>query len=141
MNKSFSVFCDGGSRGNPGPAAVGYIIRDAKGKTLTKHGHFIGRATNNVAEYTAVIKALKWISRNYSITQSLNYSITFFLDSKLVVNQLNGLFKIKNSGLRELAIQVRQLEREIGGNITYRFVPREKNRDADSLVNQVLNEV
>jgi len=134
--KSLYVFTDGGARGNPGPAAVGFIIKDDQGKVLTQQAKFIGKTTNNVAEYTAVIEALKWLGQNFSIFQFSNCQ--FFLDSKLVVNQLNGLFKIKNKNLRNLVVEVRKLEQEIGGNVFYNFIPREKNRKADFLVNFAL---
>ena len=134
MKKPIVVFADGGSRGNPGPAAVGFIIQDASGKVITRQSQAIGRATNNVAEYTAVIEALKWLKKNLTSINGVN----FFLDSKLVVNQLSGLYKIKNAGLRNLIVTVRQLENDIGGNVSYCFIPREKNKIADALVNQSL---
>ena len=93
------VYCDGGARGNPGPAATGFLIKDSRGSTLVAKGELLGRATNNVAEYQAVIKALKWLVKNgrrlFSGCQ-LKGEIIFFLDSQLVVNQLNGVYKIKN---------------------------------------------
>lgn len=135
LPSTFAVFCDGGSRGNPGPAAIGFVVKDSTGKTLVRKGQLIGRATNNVAEYRAVIEALKWI-KNSSILKHRPSTINFFLDSKLIVNQLNGLFKTKKAHLRDLVIQVRQLEKEVGGGVNYRFVRREKNQEADTLVNQ-----
>lgn len=103
---------------------------------MIKEGKKIGQATNNVAEYTAVIEALKKVLE----LQDFKVSKTeFFLDSQLVVKQLNGLYKIKNTGLRNLIIKVRQLEREVGGNVSYHHVRREKNKEADALVNQSLN--
>ena len=131
-----TVFTDGGARGNPGPAAVGFVVKDNQGKVLIEMGKYIGEATNNVAEYQAVIEALKWIKKNLSSRSS---QTVFFLDSKLAVNQLNGLFKVKNHGLRNLIVEVRQLERAIGGNVSYRFIRREKNKKADTLVNQSLD--
>lgn len=134
------IFADGGARGNPGPAAIGFIIKDSKGKILKREGKYIGETTNNVAEYQAVIESLKWIKKNLiNSVVSIN-SINFFLDSKLIVNQLNGLFKIKNSNLRGLIVKVRQLEQEVGGNVSYNFIPREKNKEADTLVNQSLEQ-
>lgn len=130
--RKLKVFTDGGARGNPGPAAIGFIIIDeASGKILKKFGKRIGETTNNVAEYTAVIEALKWTRVNVSEETCLN----FFLDSKLIVNQLNGFYKIKNPKLRNIIILVRQHEIESGGNIYYHYVPREKNKAADALVN------
>lgn len=134
------IFTDGGARGNPGPAGVGFLVKDNQGKVLVRTGKFIGKATNNVAEYSAVIEALKWILKNYSVGHSRNTSFKFFLDSKLIVNQLNGLFKIKNCNLRNLIVEVRKLEKEIGGNVSYSFIPREKNYQADFLVNKTLSE-
>lgn len=138
MKKKIFVFADGGARGNPGPAAIGVVVKDEEGKVLTQFGKSIGEATNNVAEYTAVIEGLRWIKEKLLIT---NYQllITFFLDSKLIVNQLNGYYKIKNGNLRNLIIEVRKLEEEVGGNISYRLIPRGKNRPADFLVNQALD--
>lgn len=145
MRKSFFVFCDGGARGNPGPAAIGFIVKDNTGKTLVEEGKFIGKATNNVAEYQAVIEALQWIISNSSlceISSKCKYQISniqFFLDSKLIVNQLNGYYRIKDTKLRNLIVEVRRLEQEIGGNVSYRFISREKNRQADLLVNRAIN--
>jgi len=135
--KKLTIFTDGGALGNPGPAAAGVVVKDEKGKILTQFGKFIGETTNNVAEYMGVVEALKWLLGN--LTPCLpadrqGLTINFFLDSKLVVNQLNGLFKIKNAKLRELAFNVRQLEQEVGGNISYQHVPREENALADGEV-------
>lgn len=135
------IFCDGGARGNPGPAAVGVVIKWKMEKgiwKMEKFGKKIGRATNNVAEYKAVIEALKWLIKNKNIIGK-PLTINIFLDSRLVINQLNGFFKIKNSNIRELILAIRGLEQEVGGKIFYSFIPREKNRLADTLVNQSLN--
>lgn len=136
---SLKIFTDGGARGNPGPAAIGFVVKDKSGKTLVRVGKYIGEATNNVAEYQAVIEALKWLKQKNQAINLTIYQIDFFLDSKLVVNQLNGLFKIKNAKLRNLIIEVRVLEREVGCPVYYHYLSREKNKEADSLVNQVLN--
>lgn len=138
MKGDLLIFTDGGARGNPGPAAIGFIVKDDKGKVLKKEGKCIGKATNNIAEYQAVIEALKWIKDQLTIKRQPS-AINFFLDSRLIVSQLNGLFKIKNHGLRQLIVEVRRLEQAVGGNVAYHFIPREKNRDADALVNQALN--
>ncbi len=131
------VFTDGGALGNPGPAAVGVVIK-REGKTIKKLAKYLGKTTNNVAEYSAVIEGLQWLIAN---SKWQIEGIVFFLDSKLVVNQLNGLFKIKDYKLRNLVIKVRQLEREIGGNVFYRYIPREKNKEADLLVKRVLGKL
>ena len=134
MEKNLSIFTDGGSRGNPGPAAIGFVVQDKQGKILFKKGKAIGRATNNVAEYTAVIEALTWLVQQKDFDK-----VDFFLDSKLAVNQLNGLYKIKDAKLRDLIIKVRILERSVSTKINYAFVPREKNKQADQMVNFALN--
>ena len=139
VEKVLRVFCDGGARGNPGPAAVGFVVKDNKGRTLVKIGKYIGKTTNNVAEYQGVIEALKWLKKNFPISQFPNVQLNFLLDSKLIVNQLNGLYKIKNTRLRNLIVKVRILEREIKLPINYHYISRGKNKEADSLVNQVLN--
>jgi len=134
--KTFFVFTDGGSRGNPGPGAVGVVVKDENEINIKTISRFLGKTTNNVAEYMAVIEALKWIKEN---EKGNNTEFNFSIDSKLIVNQLNGLFKIKNRKLVDLVIQVRGLENEILGKIIYRFVPRHLNKEADLLVNQALN--
>jgi ribonuclease HI len=133
--QKFIVHTDGGSRGNPGPAAVGVVITDGAKKTIQEFGKRIGETTNNVAEYTAVIEALNALKK----TVGESPVIEFYLDSTLVVNQLNGLFKIKDMRLRSLATSVRILEQEVGGVVTYTSVPREQNKRADFMVNQALD--
>ena len=139
------IHTDGGARGNPGPAAVGVVIErqdeskveSQKSKVLVvEFGKRIGETTNNVAEYTAVIEALKEVK---SLKSKVKSEIQFFLDSNLVVQQLNGKFKVKDAKLRELLIAVRMLEQEVGGEVSYDYVPREENRSADFLVNQALD--
>lgn len=138
--KKLTIFTDGGARGNPGPAAIGVVIKDEKGKNLAQIYRKIGETTNNVAEYTAVVAALEWLRENLTITQlSDETMINFYLDSTLVVNQLNGLFKVKEGHLRDLLLKVRMLEQEINKEIRYFSVPREKNREADFLVNKALD--
>ena len=131
-----TVFTDGGARGNPGPAAIGFVIKNSSGEVICQQGKTIGKTTNNVAEYQAVIEALKWLVQKKDLSFS---QINFFLDSKLVVNQLNGFFKVKETKMRNLIIEVRQFERELGGNVSYHLIPRQENKHADSLVNQTLN--
>lgn len=133
--KTLSVFCDGGSRGNPGPGAAGYAIEVPAENVRYLCGKYLGVVTNNQAEYKAVELALEKIRDK---TQGKN-PITFFLDSLLVVNQLNGLFRIKNPILAESVLKIRSLENFVGP-IVYKHVLREKNKLADSLVNKALDE-
>lgn len=128
----YVIHTDGGARGNPGPAAVGVVV-EKDGKKIEEFGKRIGEATNNVAEYMGVLEALR------SLKGKEATEIDFFLDSVLVVNQLNGKFKVKDIKLRELLTNVRMLEGEVGGEVRYHAIPREKNRRADFLVNGALD--
>lgn len=132
-----NVYTDGGARGNPGPAAIGVFIVHGKNAVLARIGKKIGHATNNVAEYTAVIEGLAWIAKN--IDKLSIDRINFFLDSQLVVSQLNGIYKIKNSVLRELLFSIREKEASLGSVISYTHIRREKNKEADRLVNMALD--
>ncbi len=131
---TFKIFTDGGSRGNPGKAACAFVVYDDAGNIRQKRGIYLGTATNNEAEYNGVIEALGYL-RDLGDIGNLN--INFFLDSLLVVNQLNGLWKIKEPRLRELLMKVKELENN--RNVTYTHIPREKNYEADLLVNETLD--
>lgn len=140
MNEELRIFTDGGARGNPGPAAIGVYIENSKGQQLGSVGKTIGVATNNTAEYKAVIEALGWIIENKkSIPQ--NSKILFFLDSLLVCSQIRGVFKVKDENLKMLLVLVRQKETEVNLPISYSHIPREKNKKADSLVNYALDNI
>jgi ribonuclease HI len=135
------VFTDGGSKGNPGPSSiggVGYI----DGKQVFEFKESIGVATNNDAEYKALINALEIINpKSPSFTKATAgkqvTKVEFFSDSRLMVNQVNGLFKVKNGKIKEYILRIRSLEMEINLPISYSYVPREKNTVADGLVNSV----
>jgi ribonuclease HI len=129
-----TIHTDGGARGNPGPAGIGVVIEQDE-QVLTEFGKKIGETTNNVAEYTGVIEALTWLKEN----NYLHNELSFFLDSTLVVNQIIGLFKVKEPHLKELLARVHALEQEVGGKITYTAVRREFNKRADFFVNQALD--
>jgi len=136
MTEILNIFTDGGARGNPGPAALGVVIKDEGNQVIKKLNKSLGKKTNNQAEYLAVLEAFEWLLVN----QDLNFKkINFFIDSKLVVNQLKGLYKIKNGNLRDLVIKIKFLESKILKNVSYNFIPREKNKEADLLVNQTLD--
>lgn len=130
---------DGGSRGNPGPSATGVYIEDEKGNKIAEFGRFIGFSTNNIAEYSAVVDALSWIAENKAIYPE-DCKILFFMDSNLVCSQINGLYKVKNPGLRNLLFEIRAKEAEIQKPILYKYVPRDQNKNADRMVNVVLDE-
>ena len=138
----YSIHTDGGSRGNPGEGAVGVVIEqivNGKRSMVTQWGKRIGVVTNNEAEYEAVIHALREIVLRITNYELAITKLSFFLDSLLVVSQLNGLWKIKQPHIRQLLLQVRSHEQEIGIPVTYSHVPREQNAEADLLVNQALD--
>lgn len=130
------IYTDGASRGNPGLASFGFTISDEKGKLLHEEGEYIGMKTNNFAEYTAVIKALSFVKKKYFKKAPLE--IAFFADSKLVVEQLSGRYKVKHPNIRPLFEKVKILEIELG-YITYTHIPRSRNTEADRLANIALD--
>jgi ribonuclease HI len=138
MIKTLNVFTDGGARGNPGPSAVGVYIADEKNEKIAGFGKTIGVATNNVAEYQAVIEALDWIIENKK-SLSEDAKINFFLDSRLVCSQIIGLFKVKNVALKDLLLDVRDREGQILLPMFYKNIPREQNAKADAFVNEALD--
>jgi ribonuclease HI len=138
MVNCLNIFTDGGARGNPGPSAVGVYISDENNKKVAGFGKTIGIATNNVAEYQAVIAALDWVIENKQ-NFSKNAKINFCLDSKLVCSQIIGIFKVKNADLRALLFEVRDREAQISLQIYYKHIPREQNAKADAFVNEALD--
>jgi len=133
------VFCDGAARGNPGPAAGAFIVKDEKGRILHEHSFYLGKATNNEAEYQALIAALEFLasdqftSGNKNLSKK-NWRIICNLDSKLVVEQLGGRFKVKDDRMRDFVLRVRILENNFG-SVFYNWIRREKNKEVDLLVN------
>ena len=138
MNQ-LSIFTDGGSRGNPGPAAYGFVIRNGE-KIIHESGKEIGIETNNVAEYSGILESLQWIMTNRESLGDIS-GIDMFMDSQLACRQLNGLYKIKKAHLASFLIKIREIEGKIGVPITYIHIPREKNKEADRLVNKALDKI
>jgi phosphoribosylglycinamide formyltransferase-1 len=126
------AYTDGASRGNPGPAAAGFILTDSNGARLQAKAFFLGRNTNNVAEYTGIVKALE------AAVKTGVERIIVFSDSQLLVRQVNGEYKVKSEQIRPLFQQAVELLGRFG-NWKVQFVSREKNKEADKLVNQALN--
>ena len=125
------IYTDGGSRGNPGPSAIGVMIKLENGN-IKKYGEKIGIATNNEAEYKAVIFALQ------KAKQLGAKEIDFYLDSELVANQLSRKFKVKETRIQTLFVQVWNLTLNFK-KVTFNYIPREENREADYLVNKALD--
>lgn len=133
--KHLKIYTDGGARGNPGPGAFGLVVKDKKDNLLYKHGEAIGKSTNNQAEYQGLIAGLEWIVENDPQAEKID----FFLDSRLIINQMQGNFKVKSLNLRPLWIQAKKLEGKTEANISYHLIPREENTEADGLVNASLD--
>lgn len=129
------IYTDGACRGNPGLASYGFTIQDKKDKFLHKEGKFIGEATNNVAEYTAVFEALKYTKNKYG---DRKLQVELFTDSKLVAQQLSGNFKIKSAHLKPIIEKIKIFSFELGG-VIFTHIPRAKNTAADKLANIALD--
>lgn len=128
------VEADGGSRGNPGPAGSGAIVIDADtGEILVELARFVGVATNNVAEYIALVTALEWIDQNHH-----GSNVLVRMDSKLVIEQMSGNWKIKHPDMQQLAIQANRLVS--GLRASFLWIPREQNSRADALANKAMDE-
>ena len=123
---------DGGARGNPGPAAFAYVLEAEDGTVLAAHGETIGVATNNVAEYSALIAGLE---KAHELGLR---DVEVVSDSELMVKQMRGEYRVKNEALLELSLQAARLARAIG-SVTYTAVRREHNELADRLVNEALD--
>jgi ribonuclease HI len=129
------IFTDGGARGNPGPAGVGAVIKDADtGETIKELHKYIGETTNNQAEYKAVILGLE------EAVELNPDSVMVVADSELLVRQLSGEYKVKNQGLAQRFMEVRNLETRLGKPVRYRHVPRDQNKEADALANKAMDE-
>ncbi|EKE16215.1 MAG: ribonuclease H [uncultured bacterium] len=134
MEKNIIMYTDGGSRGNPGPAAVGVYI-----ETLNKKiGQCIGVKTNNEAEYMALILGLKKIKQELGNSQAKNFFVRCFLDSELVVRQINHEYRLKEKHIQEFFIEIWNLMLDFG-KVEFVHIPREKNKIADALVNEALD--
>lgn len=123
---------DGGARGNPGPAGIGVVIKNDSGITVSTHNMYIGHATNNIAEYKALLLALR------EARLLGGESLLINMDSELVVRQMQGRYKIKEPNLKDLAQEVLFKIKDFK-SVEFRHVPRELNKEADKLVNQAID--
>lgn len=131
-----SVFTDGGSRGNPGPAAFGVVIKYAG--EVKEYGEFIGRATNNQAEYQAVVFALRKVKQLISKEKAKQAMVEVCSDSELLVKQLNGEYKIMDEQIQKLWLEIWNLKLDFK-SMVFKHVLREENKEADRLVNLALD--
>ena len=140
-NNAFIIHTDGGSRGNPGPAATGVVVYDSTYGLIRKFGRCIGINTNNVAEYTAVLDALNWLINN-SVDLGLkthDLTLMFKLDSQLVVEQLSGRWKVKDARLQTLKTHILSLISQHSWRVSFEHIPRSQNASADLEVNLALD--
>ena len=133
----FTLFADGGSRGNPGPAGSGAIVRTESGEVVLTVSEFLGSATNNVAEYTAVLRGLEALASKLG-PQAKGAEVFVYMDSMLVVKQMSGEWRLKNEGLKPLAARVKEVSSEFKA-VSYAHVYRDKNADADRLANEAMD--
>ncbi|MFT7506989.1 MAG: ribonuclease HI [Acidimicrobiales bacterium] len=134
--KKVTVFTDGGARGNPGPSGIGVQILDEKNAVLCELSEYIGEATNNVAEYTAVKRALEHMQTFFPDSKALQ--VDFKLDSQLVERQLNEAYKVKDTNLKTYVDAIKALENQFA-SVSYTHVLRAENKEADRLVNEALD--
>ncbi|MFH1401745.1 MAG: ribonuclease HI family protein [Parcubacteria group bacterium] len=136
--KKVTIYTDGGSRGNPGPSAIGIVFYNEKGEAFKKYSEFVGQTTNNHAEYQAVIFALKKFKALFGKKIAEGAEIEVKSDSELLVRQLNGQYKIFEEKIGKLFLEIWNLKIDFK-KIKFVLVSREKNKEADRLVNECLN--
>src|SRR3990167_6559228 len=125
------LYTDGGSRGNPGASAAAYIIKDDKGNILKSDSKFLGKHTNNYAEYSALLLAMQTVQEF-----AKDHQIKVVMDSELIVRQLTGVYKIKDKTLSGFANQIKQIEKKFDRGVEYIHVTRDKNKETDNMVNE-----
>lgn len=136
--KKLKVFIDGGARGNPGPAAVGVVLVNEKGIPFKKYSKFLGEKTNNEAEYESAIFALEKIKSLLGKKLCELTEVEIFSDSQLLVNQMKGKYKILEPEIQSLFLKLWNLTVDFK-KVTFKKISREKNKEADKLVNETLN--
>ena len=134
---TYKLFTDGGARGNPGPAAAGAILFDEQDHLIWFDSKYLGHTTNNKAEYQAILHGIKGFKKSIDDLHDTNIKLTCYLDSELIVKQLNGEYKIKDSTLK--TIYERVMEQVTGFEVEFIHIYREKNKFADKLVNICLD--
>ena len=134
----FIIQTDGGARGNPGPAAIGIVILDEQERMLKEYGEYIGEATNNEAEYRAPIFALKKLKALIGKEKAKEAEVNVFSYSELLVNQMQGEYKIEEKNIQELFLKLWNLTIDFS-KVSFTAVPREQNKRADKLVNEALD--
>ena len=132
MTRELMIYTDGASRNNPGEAGAGvYIVQE--GNPIEKIACYLGKTTNNIAEYSAAVIGLE-----YAVKLGAS-RVKLFADSELLVKQLNGQYKVKNEGLKPLYVKAKELIAKIG-RVEVQYIPREMNKEADALANKAIDE-
>ncbi len=135
----YVIFTDGGSRGNPGKAAIGVVFYNENGEIIKKFGEYLGDGlTNNEAEYRAVVFAFKKLRESVGEGELVKTEVEIRSDSELLVNQMSGRYKIKNENIRMFVVNIQRLM-EGFAKVSYTAIPREQNKLADAMVNQALD--
>ena len=137
--QTITIYTDGGARGNPGPAGIGAVIVCADGRIVEEVSKFLGHQTNNYAEYHAVIEALEAVKKLFGATKLKETTVEMYMDSELVVKQLNGIYQVKEPTLFPQFIKIHNLRVKDFPHITFSHVPREKNKKADKLANDAMD--
>lgn len=132
------IYTDGGSRGNPGPAAIGFLFCNEKGQVIKKYSEYLGQTTNNQAEYQAVILALKKFKALFGKKLAQNTEIEIRSDSEFLIKQLRGEYKILDPKIQPLFIETWNLKFDFK-KVKYKLISRLKNKEADRLVNEILD--
>lgn len=131
-DKKLIIYTDGGARGNPGPAAIGAVVGNKK------YGEYIGETTNNAAEYKALVFALKKAKALLGKAKAKETGVSCYMDSELLMKQLTGQYKIENEDLQPLWMEIWNLRLDFR-SVEFHHIPREKNKEADRMVNEALD--
>lgn len=134
----FTIHADGGSRGNPGPAGAGAMIRDELGNSVASVSQFLGTRTNNFAEYEAVILAFEMLAKLVGARKTDATDVAVKMDSELVVKQMRGEYKVKHPVLKEQHARLAMLAAAFK-SVSFSHVPRAQNKDADALANEAMD--
>lgn len=135
----FTLYADGGARGNPGPAGAGAVVFDTTGKRVVEVADYLGVATNNVAEYEAVLRGLTKLRNEFPEGYFARAKVIIRMDSKLVIEQLKGNYKVKHPNLAPRYFEVKNLISRSFPHVSFEHVRRELNKDADALANQAMD--
>lgn len=135
----FTLYADGGARGNPGPAGSGAVVFDAAGKRIVEVSDFVGVTTNNVAEYEALLRGLRALKEAYPEGYFADVELLVRLDSKLIVEQMKGAYRVKHPNLVPRYLEVKNMIARYFPNVSFEHVRREFNKDADALANKAMD--